>query len=189
MSITATTTSARRVAIAVVGAALAVSALAGCGRDVPLSAQVGTTIIDPDDRVPLEGISGVTSDGEEIALEDFAGRVVVINGWATWCEPCREEMPALVITDESFDDTLVGFLGINISDNSQEAADFAMEFGVSYPSIVDEDGAIWANIPDVPPKALPSTVIVDKQGRVAVRIIGIIDEATLPGLIQDVVDE
>ncbi len=180
---------ARTLGVAVLSAAIALAALTGCGRDAPLSGQVGTTVIDPDDRVRLDGISGVTSDGEEIALADFAGRVVVLNGWATWCEPCREEMPTLVVADESFDDTLVGFLGVNISDDLQAAADFAMEFGVSYPSIVDEDGAIWATIPDIPPSALPSTVIVDKKGRVAVRIIGKVDEATLPGLIQDVVDE
>lgn len=180
---------ARWIAAVALCAGVALVSLTGCGRDVPASAQIGTTVIDPDDRVPLEGISGVTSDGEEIALSDFSGRVVVLNGWATWCEPCREEMPVLVVADESFDDTLVGFLGVNISDELQAAADFAMEFGVSYPSIVDEDGSIWAQVPDVPPNALPSTVIVDKQGRVAVRIIGQVDEATLPGLIQDVVDE
>jgi thiol-disulfide isomerase/thioredoxin len=179
----------RAIAAVALSAGIALVCLTGCGRDVPASAQIGTTVIDPDDRVKLEGITGVTSDGEEIAVADFSGRVVVLNGWATWCAPCREEMPVLVMADESFDDTLVGFLGVNISDEQQAAADFAMEFGVSYPSIVDEDGAIWATIPDIPPSALPSTVIVDKQGRVAVRIIGKVDEATLSGLIQDVVDE
>lgn len=178
-----------KITLMIVAASLVITSLAGCGRDVPASSQVGTTVIAPDDRVKLEGIEGVTSDGEEIALADFSGRVVVLNGWATWCAPCREEMPDLVVADESFDDTLVGFLGVNISDDLQAAADFAMEFGVSYPSIVDEDGSIWAQIPDIPPNALPSTVIVDKQGRVAVRIIGKVDPQTLPGLIQDVVDE
>jgi thiol-disulfide isomerase/thioredoxin len=178
-----------KISLMIVAASLAMTSLAGCGRDVPASSQIGTTVIAPDDRVKLEGIEGVTSDGEEIALADFSGRVVVLNGWATWCAPCREEMPDLVVADESFDDTLVGFLGVNISDDLQAAADFAMEFGVSYPSIVDEDGSIWAQIPDIPPNALPSTVIVDKQGRVAVRIIGKVDPLTLPGLIQDVVKE
>ena len=178
-----------KISLMIVAASLAMISLAGCGRDVPASSQIGTTVIAPDDRVKLEGIEGVTSDGEEIALADFSGRVVVLNGWATWCAPCREEMPDLVVADESFDDTLVGFLGVNISDDLQAAADFAMEFGVSYPSIVDEDGSIWAQIPDIPPNALPSTVIVDKQGRVAVRIIGKVDPLTLPGLIQDVVNE
>jgi thiol-disulfide isomerase/thioredoxin len=178
-----------KITMMIVAASLTITSLSGCGRDVPASSQVGTTAIAPDDRVKLEGIEGVTSDGEEIALADFSGRVVVLNGWATWCAPCREEMPDLVIADETFDDTIVGFLGVNISDELQAAADFAMEFGVSYPSIVDEDGSIWAQIPDIPPTALPSTVIVDKQGRVAVRIIGKVDPQTFPGLIQDVVNE
>ncbi|MDP4805010.1 MAG: TlpA family protein disulfide reductase, partial [Candidatus Nanopelagicales bacterium] len=93
-----------KLTLMLVAASLAVTSLAGCGRDVPASSQIGTTVIAPDDRVKLEGIEGLTSDGEEIALADFSGRVVVLNGWATWCAPCREEMPDLVIADETFDD-------------------------------------------------------------------------------------
>ena len=163
----------------VLAAAVAVGLLtlvAGCGRDpVP---EVGTTRIAVEDREPAPPISGPTLDGGTLDLADLAGRVVVLNTWASWCAPCRAEVPILVDAALERGDE-VAFVGLNVSDEQAAATAFVAETGMDYPSIVDPTGALLATIPGVPAKSLPSTVILDEQGRIAARVIG---EVTAEGL-------
>lgn len=161
--------------------------LPGCGREQP--AQVGTTVIGVEDRTDLPAISGPTLDGGTLDLADLRGRVVVLNSWASWCEPCRAELPALVDLAASVDPDEVAVVGLNVSDDQVAARDFADGFGVTYPSIVDPEGTLLPLVPGVPPSSLPSTVIIDRDGRVAVRIIGKVDPESLPGLVAGVAAE
>jgi thiol-disulfide isomerase/thioredoxin len=179
----------RRSYLPVVVAVLAALVLAGCGRDLPPSALVGVESIAPADRQPMPALSGTTLDGSHLDLADLRGRVVVLNAWASWCAPCREEIPAFAALSGTADPADVAVVGLNVDDDPASASAFADEFAMAYPSIVDADGADLATIPGVPPKAIPSTVIIDRQGRVATRIIGGTDPDKLAGLVADVVAE
>lgn len=167
--------------------AVAALALTGCGRDqAPV---VGTTTINVAERVAMPTIAGTTLDGSSLDLDDLRGRVVVLNSWATWCTTCRSEIPAFVALDRSADPADVAIVGLDVSDDVDAARAFVDEFSMAYPSIVDGDGRILQTIPGVPPTALPSTVIIDRLGRIAVRIIGEADASELAGLVAQVVAE
>ena len=138
---------------------------------------IGLTVIPEAERgEPLE-LAGVDLDGEPLALSDSRGEVTVVNSWATWCPPCRTEMPEFAEVAEKLDGQGVTFVGINVQDDIQGARDYTVD--TPYRSIVDDDGSLVAQIPDVPPRSLPVTVILDRQGRVAVRIVGPIVLGTL----------
>ena len=150
---------------------VAVVALTACGR-TPGAGAVGITRIAPADRESMPVISGPLLAGGTGSIADGAGRVVVLNNWASWCEPCREEIPLLIAAYAATDASDVLFLGLNASDETAAASEFVDATGMPYASIVDTDGAMLATIPGVPAKALPSTVIIDREGRIAARIIG-----------------
>ena len=159
-------------AIACAALLLTPALLAGCGREQPASAMVGTESIAVEDREDVLAFSGTTLNGEPFDLADLRGRVVVINAWASWCAPCRSEMPAFVDLDVNAGGEVVAVIGLNVSDDSAAAEEFVKEFGMAFPSVADPEGTILASIPGVPPKSLPSTVILDRDGRIATRIIG-----------------
>ena len=138
---------------------------------------IGLTVIPESERgEPLE-LAGVDLAGEPIALSDSRGDVTVVNSWATWCPPCRTEMPEFADVARSLDGQGVTFIGINVQDDLDGAREYTSD--TPYRSIVDPDGSLVAQIPDVPPRSLPVTVILDGEGRVAVRIVGPIVLGTL----------
>lgn len=138
---------------------------------------IGLTVIPEGERgEPLE-LAGVDLDGEPLALSDSRGEVTVVNSWATWCPPCRTEMPEFAEVAEKLAGQGVTFVGINVQDDPAGAREYTAD--TPYPSIVDDDGSLVAQIPDVPPRSLPVTVILDRQGRIAVRIVGPIVLGTL----------
>lgn len=146
---------------------------------------IGLTVIPPDERgEPLE-ISGVDLEGQDLALADFRGDITVVNAWATWCAPCRAEKPEFAEVAQEFDGQGVQFVGLNVQDEPDAAREFTAD--TPYPSIIDEDGSMLARIPDVPPRALPVTVILDRQGRIAVRIVGPIVLGTLADTVRSVI--
>ena len=172
-------------------AASALLAVSGCGllspeEELLIPVQAGELTSDPgigltfipeaERGEPLE-LSGVDLDGEPLALSDSRGEVTVVNSWATWCPPCRTEMPEFAEVAEKLDGQGVTFVGINVQDDLESARDYTVD--TPYRSIVDDDGSLVAQIPDVPPRSLPVTVILDRQGRVAVRIVGPIVLGTL----------
>jgi len=153
--------------------------LAGCGRD-PLGArtsnEVGVTAFAPSDRVALPDIAGSTLDGSQLAVAGSRGKVVVLNSWASWCLPCNDEAEALVAASKRFTPLGVSFIGLDVSDEKAAAHHYTRRYGVPYPSILDPDGTLLASIPSIPPGALPSTLILDREGRIAVRFIGAVQE-------------
>ena len=158
--------------VALVAAVMGSMSLAACGRDLPPSALIGSTSIPAADREPMPPISGPTLTGEALDLTSLRGKVVVFNSWASWCGPCADEAPQIAKFRASADPATVAVVGLDVSDKSGDAKDFVAKYGITYPSIVDPEGALLATVPGVPPAALPSTVIIDADGRIAGRVIG-----------------
>ncbi|RNL62279.1 TlpA family protein disulfide reductase [Nocardioides marmoriginsengisoli] len=141
------------------------------------------------ERVKPGEVSGTTLDGEEVSLSSYAGKVIVINVWGSWCPPCRAEADELAAAANEVMPKGVVFLGINTRDTSADnARAFERAQKVPYPSIYDPGGEnLLAFHRTLSPNSIPSTVIIDKQGRVAASVMGQVTSArTLVDLIEDV---
>lgn len=172
--------------------ATALLLVSGCGRDPAAlqgSDKVGVTVIPAGEHVEMPPISGTALDGTSVSVPELAGKVVVLNSWASWCGPCKEETPTLVAASKKFNDQDVAFVGLDVTDEPAAAKEFVSTNGVQYPSIVDADGKLLATLPGVPPQALPNTLILDRDGKLAVRIIGAVPTDTFESLVQAVVDQ
>jgi thiol-disulfide isomerase/thioredoxin len=149
------------------------------------------TIVPPDERQPAPQFSGpLLGDTGEFDLAQANGDVVVLNVWASWCPPCREEAPALQAVATELADEGVRFVGVNVRDNETDAGAFEREFGVTYPSVVDPTGTLLLAFRDtLPPSAIPSTLVIDRQGRLAARVLDEVTETSLRDLVGDIAAE
>ena len=183
----------------VVGVALV--AVGGCSdgqvqRDDD-AAQIGyiegdgtVTILPAAERDAAPEFGGPLLGGGQFELADAVGDVVVLNVWGSWCPPCRKEARDLQALSEALGDLGVRFVGINVRDNETDARRFEQEFGVTYPSVVDENGSRLLAFRDtLPPTSIPSTLVVDREGMVAASVIGPITEASLRDLVADIAAE
>lgn len=144
---------------------------------------VGVTTFPPTDRQTLPDISGQTLDGQQLSLSSFAGHVVVLNVWASWCTPCRQESPELARVARSSQAQGVRFVGLDEQDRASAARSFVAEAGVSYPQLIDQTGSVLASLRLVPANGIPSTLVLARDGRVAARVIGPVTAATLRTLL------
>jgi peroxiredoxin len=136
--------------------------------------------------------TGVTDSGETLASSDYAGEVVVLNFWYAACPPCRVEAPDLEVLHQLYLDEGAAFVGVNVRDQAETALSFAVEAGVTYPSIIDTNtgNLLLAYAGTVAPNAVPTTLVIDKQGRVAARFLGAIDgQSTLSTIIRETIAE
>jgi len=139
----------------------------------------GTAVfIKPADRKPAPAVSGTTLDGKTFSIDPK--RVAVINVWASWCSPCRAEAP--IFQDFSVKNPDIQFLGILTRDNTSAAQSFATRFGLTYPTLTD-DSILTSFRGTLIPNAIPTTLIIDAQGRVAARISGATSVALLKDLL------
>ena len=135
--------------------------------------------------------SGPTESGGLLKSDQLTGVVVVMNFWYAGCAPCRAEAPDLVAVNNMFVGKNVQFVGVNVRDTAETARAFDRNFSVTWPSIIDAQSgsAVLAFTGVVTPQAVPTTLVIDKKGRVAARVLGQIEKSTLKALIQRVVDE
>jgi thiol-disulfide isomerase/thioredoxin len=164
----------------VLGLLLAMVTLAACGG--PRTTSQGASfvgsdgsavVIDVKDREPVPAISAPLLGGGTSALSSMRGDVVVINVWGSWCAPCRGEAASLEQVSRDFTGRGVRFIGVDTRDQTAAALAFVRHYRISYPSWVDQDGQVLLDLRTfLPADFPPSTLIVDRSGRVAARVIG-----------------
>lgn len=191
-----------RVAVAVLVLSIVLS---GCASAEPLAEQYregsGKNYISGDGSIsefavkdrgaPIE-FEGTLDSGLPVSNADYSGEVLVINFWYAACAPCRVEAPDLVALSSKYQDAGASFLGVNIYDQPETALAFARKFDVAYPSVIDADSGTMrmALAGHAPPSAVPTTLVLDKQGRVAARFLGLVEApSSLDTIIRDLIAE
>ena len=157
-----------------------------------ISGDGAITVLAPESRTDSVQFEGDLDTGEFFSSSDYVGSVIVVNFWYAGCPPCRVEAADLESLHQQFLSDGVAFVGVNIFDQAPTALTFANEFGVSYGSIMDvETGSVrFAFAGQVAPNAVPTTLVLDKQGRVSARISGVItDVDLLANIIEGVLEE
>ena len=188
----------RRPALRTLAAACALAAaLAGCsssgggtGSGKGYVSGDGTiTVLAQGNRPDPVALAGTTLEGARLDLASLRGKVVVLNVWGSWCPPCRKEAPDLEKAYQELRAQGVEFVGVNVNEQSKDAAlAFQKKFGISYPSLADDGGkSLLALRGAVSAKTIPSTLVLDPQGRIAVRINDATDATTLTAIVEDVV--
>jgi thiol-disulfide isomerase/thioredoxin len=149
-----------------------------------ISGDGAVTYIKVNDRIPAPAISGKTLLGTNYTYS--VGKVAVVNVWASWCSPCRAEEPALSELALMYPD--IAFIGILTRDNPVNAEAFVRKRNVPYPTLID-DAVLFGFRESLPANAIPTTVLIDKQGNVAARISGAVTVSSLRDLIEKVLAE
>ena len=191
----------RRTAALIAGAAASALALSACGTGETGSASGDTkfvqgtgeiTRVPKKERKSAPDIEGETLDGDQLKLKDYRGKVVVLNVWGSWCAPCRAEAPNLAKVSEDTKDQGVRFIGLNTRDpDKAPARAFERSFGVEYPSIYDPSGKQVLRFPkySLSLQTIPSTVVLDREGKIAARALKDLGEKELRSLINPVLQE
>ena len=170
------TAAGKRAAMLTAGAAVLLM-IAGCSlmRSSPAnaSAAVGTTIFPSGQRPLMPAVSGRTLTGQELRLAAEHGHVVVLNFWGSWCTVCQQEAPALSVAARQFKPSGVQFVGVDVEDNTASAKAYMQHYGMAYPSLNDPGDLIAAEFNQlIPISALPSTLVISPDGKIAGRVIG-----------------
>jgi thiol-disulfide isomerase/thioredoxin len=178
---------------------VAVLLLAGCGttgkdavetgQDFQFVAPGGQTTIlydPPSSRVVLPQLTGdsLLEPGKTIGTGDYAGKVLIVNIWGSWCGPCRTEAADLEFVLNQTKASGVDLLGIDVRDVREAAADFVTDRGLTYGSIFDPPGRTLVDLNGYPRNTVPSTIVLDRQHRVAAVYLTTIRVADLIPLVQ-----
>jgi len=191
----------RPAAAAILAAVLAAAGLAGCsgsgngagrgGAEQRFVAGDGSVQTVPvAERMAAPELTGTMLTGERFDLAALRGKVVVLNVWASWCAPCRAEAPNLEKVWQDAKDDGVAFVGINTRDQPDNAKAFERKVGITYPSVVDRDGELLGAFRGtLPPSAIPTTLVIDRTGRMAARALTPLTEPMLRELLAPVLAE
>jgi thiol-disulfide isomerase/thioredoxin len=132
-----------------------------------LGGGAGTRLLSVADRIAAPTIRGETLDGASIDLSALRGKVLVVNFWASWCNPCRAESASLVQIAKENASRGVAVVGINIKDDRDAARRFDEVHAVPYPSLFDQSAVVLTRLHSLVPQQPPSTLLIDKDGRIA----------------------
>ncbi|MCP3822080.1 TlpA family protein disulfide reductase [Streptomyces sp. A3M-1-3] len=152
----------------------------------------GISTVKKADRKAAPKLDGETLDGGRLDVTALKGKVVVLNVWGSWCPPCRAEAPHFAKVAKETKSKGVEFVGINTRDETkQPAIAFEEKFGVEYPSLYDPIGKLMLRFPKgtLNPQAIPSTIVLDKDGKIAARTLAAIDDKKLHKIIDPLIAE
>ena len=121
------------------------------------------------ERPPAPDFSLQDIDGAMHRLSDYRGKVVIVNFWATWCPPCREEMPSMQRAWERLRDDNIVILAIDIGEDEDTIFTFTADYPVEFPLLMDRDSSVIAQWPV---RGLPTSFVVDPEGHIVYRAIG-----------------
>jgi len=160
----------------------------GAGDTKFVGGDSAVTIVPAAKRGRPVDLSGTTLAGQKLDIATLRGKPVVLNVWGSWCAPCRKEAPALQTAADTLKAGGVSMVGINIRDlDPAPALAFEKAFRITYPSLADPDGSLLLALRGaVSPSAIPTTLVLDADGRVAARINGPTTTTTLVDLVRDV---
>jgi thiol-disulfide isomerase/thioredoxin len=170
---------------------VATGMLQGCGfAQGPPRSQVSTTdvvglrIFPVGSRERAPDLAGPGLDGGRVSLRAVGhGDIVFVNVWASWCAPCRTESPLLARSAVAMSARGVRFLGIDETDQPEAARAFVRRTGATYPQLVDPDGKLLRSLRMLPQRGIPSTLVVDRHGLIAGRVIGRLTAADIRAVV------
>ncbi|MFJ8668097.1 TlpA family protein disulfide reductase [Streptomyces sp. NPDC093600] len=193
----------RRTLLAV-GTLSAALALSACGSDTNgksgggggtnfVTNTGGISTVAKGDRVAANKIAGETLEGERLDVADFKGKVVVLNLWGSWCGPCRAEAPHFAKVAKDLKPKGVEFVGLNTRDfEKDKPLAFEADYGIPYPSLYDPAGKIiLSGFPkgSLVPQGIPTTIVLDKDGKIAARSLMALDDKKLRSMIEPLLAE
>ncbi len=187
----------RRLVPALLGALLLTACTGTDAVDVDGARTPALKVVDPGpsgvfrvaDRAVSPAIKGETLAGTPLDVADLRGKVVVVNFWASWCAPCRAEALALNRVHQRRSPEGAMFVGVNIKDDRTAAKAFERRQLTAYPSLYDQAGVVLTRFAELAPQTPPTTLLIDKQGRVAGRFIGQVTDNQLDGPVQVLLKE
>ncbi|MFE7896639.1 TlpA family protein disulfide reductase [Streptomyces sp. NPDC057424] len=144
------------------------------------------------ERTPAPDLSGRTITGKTLDVADYKGKVVVLNVWGSWCNPCRAEAKYFAKVSKAYAGKGVQFVGINTRDtNLKSATAFEEDFGIPYPSLYDPTGKLMLRFErgTLNPQTVPSTLVLDRDGKIAARSLSALSEERLLKMLKPVVAE
>jgi peroxiredoxin len=146
-------------------------------------------VIPAGERATAPEFSGTLLDGGAFDSASLAGDVAVLNFWGSWCAPCRVETPQFQEVYTEVQDKGVQFLGLNVKDVQQLATAFVESKGITFPSLYDPKGEVALTFRDYPATAIPSTIVLDREGRVAAVYTGEVQQGDLRAVLDSVMRE
>ncbi|AEM80511.1 TlpA family protein disulfide reductase [Streptomyces violaceusniger] len=191
----------RGVTVPAIGAVIAALSLTACGgggtsggsTDTKfVQGKGGVDTVSAENRKDAPKLSGKTLEDKPLDVADYKGKIVVLNVWGSWCAPCRAEAANLAKVAKDTKAKGVQFVGINTRDsNRAPALRFEKEYGVDYPSLYDPIGKLMLRFPkgSLNPQAIPSTIVLDREGRIAARALTPLSEERLRSMITPLIAE
>ncbi|MEU8706080.1 TlpA disulfide reductase family protein [Streptomyces sp. NPDC048565] len=152
----------------------------------------GISTVAKGERTDAPKLDGKTLEGKALDVADYKGKVVVLNFWGSWCGPCRAEAKHFAKVAKQTEDEGVQFVGVNTRDPKKSlAVSFEKDFGVTYPSLYDPTGKLLLRFPKgtLNPQAIPSTVVIDRDGKLAARTLVALDAEKLRKMIDPLIAE
>ncbi|SCX60278.1 Thiol-disulfide isomerase or thioredoxin [Klenkia marina] len=175
--------------------------MAGCSTDTDTSSAGGGgdfdftaatpagAVIPAESRQTAPAYAGELLDGTDFTSASVAGDIVVLNFWGSWCAPCRVESPEFQTVSADVAEAGVAFLGVAVRDQRQLAQAFVTDFAITYPSLFDPSGEVALAFRGFPANVVPTTILIDRDNRVAGVYVSAVTEEDLRAILQQLLEE